>query len=344
MVCATVLVPTHEHAWTLPYAVGSALSQTVADLEVFIVGDGPTEETRAAARKLAAADGRVRFFDNPKGPRLGEVLRHAALQEARGEIVCYLADDDLWLPHHVAEMLRLLRDADFAHTLPVGVRPDGTLMTWQADLRLPYFREMLLSGVNQVPLSCAAHTLAAYRRLPHGWRTTPEGTATDLYMWQQFLAQPWCRAASGTRLTAVVFPSPDRLEWTPRQREEEIRAWMERLATPEGRAELTASLVTHLTDLRVERAMGVYTLEQHLAAATQERDRLRAELAALEAAHATLAARAAALEEEASALREELAAIRRLPSWRLRQRVLRHPVGARLLRWVGRALAGPGAS
>ena len=64
------------------------------------------------------ADPRVRFFDLPKGERHGERNRHLALAEAAGRIVCYLSDDDLLLPRHVATMLELLEGADFAHGAP----------------------------------------------------------------------------------------------------------------------------------------------------------------------------------------------------------------------------------
>jgi hypothetical protein len=242
---ATVLIPTFDHGPTLRHSVGSVLSQSVADLEVFIVGDGVSDEVRRFIRELVRTDGRIRFFDNPKGPSRGEVHRHRALSEARGEIVCYLSDDDLWLPDHVATMRELLRDADFANTLPLSRRPDGSLSGWTVDLGLPHFRELLLSGENRVPLSCAAHTAAMYRRLPHGWRTTPEGP-TDLFMWQQFLSDPACRAVSGTRPTAIVFPSSERKRWTPEERARELASWSARLARPGSAESLAREAVAFL--------------------------------------------------------------------------------------------------
>ena len=162
------------------------------------MGDGVPAVTREVMDELTRSDSRVRFFDNPKGPRHGELHRHAALQDARGEIVCYLADDDLWRPGHVEEMRRLLAEADFAHSLPFWIDADGGLHHLRIDLGLAYYRELLLGGENRIPLSCGAHTMALYRRLPAGWRTTPENTFTDLYMWQQILAVRGCRAVSGT--------------------------------------------------------------------------------------------------------------------------------------------------
>ncbi len=187
MTRATVLVPTFDHGPTLNYAVRSALDQTVADIEVFIVGDGVPPLARGFIEELVGEDSRVRLFTNDKGPRHGEIHRARALEEASGEIVCYLSDDDLWLPDHLEVMRELLEEADFAHCLPVRVEPDGSIGVWPVDLTKEADRELLLSGENRIPLSCSGHTLAAYRRLPHGWRTTPDNVPTDLYMFQQFL-------------------------------------------------------------------------------------------------------------------------------------------------------------
>jgi GalNAc5-diNAcBac-PP-undecaprenol beta-1,3-glucosyltransferase len=126
MPAVTVLVPTHEHAATLPVSVGSALRQTFDDVEVLVVGDGPAEAVRHAAQQLERHDPRVRFLEYPKGPKQGLANRHAALEHARGQVVCYLSDDDLWLPRHLEVMRALLAEAEFAHGLPVKVAPDGS--------------------------------------------------------------------------------------------------------------------------------------------------------------------------------------------------------------------------
>src|SRR6266498_4170613 len=99
---ATVILPTHEHSALLPLALRSVQSQTVQELEIFIVGDGVRDSGRKSITRLAKADDRIRFFDYPKAPRQGEANRQVALREARGSIVCYQSDDDLWLPEHVA--------------------------------------------------------------------------------------------------------------------------------------------------------------------------------------------------------------------------------------------------
>lgn len=240
---ATVLVPTHDHGPLLSRAVGTAFGQTVDDIEILIVGDGVDETTREVVRELER-DERVRFFDHPKGPRRGEAYRHRVLMEhARGEIVCNLADDDLWLAEHVETMYEFLQDADFAHASPVMVYGDGSIRAWPVDLSLPDHRSRVLTARGFFPLSSQAHTMAYYRRLPYGWRTTPEGVGTDTYMARQFLAQRDCRAVSSARPTYVGFPHGERKTWTLERRVAELDEWTQKLSAPKGREELLLAVL-----------------------------------------------------------------------------------------------------
>ena len=241
---ATVVIPTHDHGPTLLRSVRSAMEQTVGDIEIVVVGDGAPDVTRSLMASLVAEDSRVRYLDNPKGERLGEVHRRVALRDTTGEVVCYLCDDDLWLPGHVAAMLDLLGDADIAHSLPVGVDEHGDAFVWRVDLSEEADQRLHLEGHNRVPLSCFAHTRSAYERLPEGWRPGPATLPSDLHFYQQFLRQPWCRAVSGRRATSVHFPSPLRTGWSEQERLDELDRWRARLR--DDPAGLFEDLVDHL--------------------------------------------------------------------------------------------------
>jgi GalNAc5-diNAcBac-PP-undecaprenol beta-1,3-glucosyltransferase len=235
---ATVLVPTHDHAVTLPYAVRSALAQSEEALELIIVGDGVDELTRAAAESLCALDDRVRFADRPKGERHGEAHRHEILTtEARGRLVFYLSDDDLWMPEHV-ETLRAVFDAtgaDFVNSLTIGRLADGTLVKLNVDMGMEAHRDLMLTGFNRVGLSSAAHTLDAYRRLPRGWQPAPAGTPTDLHMWHQWINEDWPRYAAAVRPTVLNFPSAQRREATDEERAAELEEFEPVLRDPRAR-------------------------------------------------------------------------------------------------------------
>ncbi len=230
---ALVVIPTFDHADMVTRAIASVRGQTVQDFELFVIGDGAPERTGELLAEVCAEDPRVQYVRHPKGEGNGESYRHQVLKASGCEVVCYLGDDDLWLPRHLETMLLLLQNADFAHTLHVEMRPEGYVCAWGADLTCASFRaRMLNSNSNFFGPTCAGHTLAAYRRLFHGWRPRPDGIASDLYMWRQWLTQDWCRFHSEPTATSLHFPTPQRTGWTLAQRLQELDHWSRRLAEP----------------------------------------------------------------------------------------------------------------
>jgi GalNAc5-diNAcBac-PP-undecaprenol beta-1,3-glucosyltransferase len=317
---ATVLIPTHDHGPMLLHSARSALAQSVEEIELFIVGDGVPDVTREVVSELQR-DERVRFFDNPKGPRHGEIHRHAALREARGEIVCYLSDDDLWFPDHVGYMRQLLEVTDFAHTLPLYIDEKGEIVCLTGDLALPKYREFLQSGVNFFALSCTAHTVEMYRRLPHGWRTTPAGIPTDLYMWQQFLADPGCRAKGGTRPTILHFPSPLRRDQLPADRLTELEEWSSNLQDPAWRDTFTLQVLDHVARNRTEESVRLHAeIEAHKQARADLRTAIQTQQERIDRLTAQIHVRERridALNCRTRELAHTLRAIRDSRSWRL---------------------------
>ena len=243
----------------LPYSVGSVFSQTVPDIEIFILGDGADDATRGVIRDLMRRDARIKFFDHPKHESRSEPNRHAALADARGEIVCYLCDRDLMLPDHVETMRQLLAQADFAHTLISHVLPAGSLKFTKAiDLARAADRRRISSrwrGGNGIPLSFVGHTLALYRKLPYGWRTTPARHFTDIYMWEQFLAVSECRAKSGTAPTILYFPRWRRNDWTVDQKVEELKRWSGLMTAPCWKERFLQQVIDGLEQSRIERRL-----------------------------------------------------------------------------------------
>jgi glycosyltransferase involved in cell wall biosynthesis len=134
MPSVAVLIPTYNHGELLRHSVRSALWQTLQPSEILIVGDGVTVTTREVALDLAKTGPRIRFYDFPKGARLGEQHRNAALRDVNADIVCYLSDDDLWFPNHVETVAGLLAFADFASSLDLSVEHDQTITPGLVDL------------------------------------------------------------------------------------------------------------------------------------------------------------------------------------------------------------------
>jgi hypothetical protein len=240
---ASVLIPTHDHASTLPLAVESALSQTVQDLEVLIVGDGVTEEVREIALALQRQDGRVRFLDFAKGPHHGEIHRHTAIQQSAGEIIAYLCDDDLLMPLHVADMVEMLKDHDLAQCLNGFADPSGRIGLYSGSLEDPRFVAQLNETskmYNFVGITGTAHTREFYERAGTPWETTPPGIPPDQHQWRRMLLSGEVRGKTSRRMTVIGLPTSQggRDTWTPEERLAELELWAELMRSPTGQEEL----------------------------------------------------------------------------------------------------------
>ncbi|WP_395331133.1 glycosyltransferase family 2 protein [Novosphingobium sp. BL-8H] len=84
-------------------ALRSARAQSFADIEIIVVDDGSTDETRTIALAHAAQDPRVRVID---GPRIGlAAVRNASLAAARGRWAAILDSDDLLHFRHIERLV-----------------------------------------------------------------------------------------------------------------------------------------------------------------------------------------------------------------------------------------------
>src|SRR5687768_12930279 len=123
----SILLPTHNRADILPFAIRSVLAQTFQDFELLIVGDGCTDQTAKVIRDFS--DARISWFDLPKAPNFGYANRNIALRQARGTYIAFMAHDDLWLPDHLELLHTPLQQPgiELVYSRPVFVIPDGML-------------------------------------------------------------------------------------------------------------------------------------------------------------------------------------------------------------------------
>ena len=105
----SVIIPTKGRPDLLMRAVGSALGQTLSDLEVIVVVDGDDPET--IVRLGSVADRRLNIIVNQTS--LGAAMaRNVGAQSAVGQWLAFLDDDDEWSPKKLEEQLSLVRSDD----------------------------------------------------------------------------------------------------------------------------------------------------------------------------------------------------------------------------------------
>jgi teichuronic acid biosynthesis glycosyltransferase TuaG len=109
----SILTPLYNGVEFLEECVDSVVTQTYTDWEMIIAVNGHGEDGGAVAtkaREIAAKDvgGRIRVVVQPKVS--GKVASlNVIMGEARGEWICLLDVDDLWLPTKLEEQIAALR-------------------------------------------------------------------------------------------------------------------------------------------------------------------------------------------------------------------------------------------
>ena len=100
----SIIITTYNRSQLLVEAIESVLRQTYPHVEVLVADDGSSDNTAACVH---AVDGPIRYLRLVHTGR-PSVTRNRALAQARGDLIAFLDDDDLWLPHKLARQVELL--------------------------------------------------------------------------------------------------------------------------------------------------------------------------------------------------------------------------------------------
>ena len=104
----SVLVPVCNYARYVARAIVSVLEQSYGNFELIVCDDGSTDGSLAIARHFEAIDSRVRVVQKENGGQASAL--NAAFREHRGEIVCILDADDIFLLHKLQRVVDEYRE------------------------------------------------------------------------------------------------------------------------------------------------------------------------------------------------------------------------------------------
>ncbi len=132
-----MIIPCYGGEAFIGEAVESVLSQSGGDVEVIVVDDASPDESIARIERLN--DGRVRIVRHAANRGIA-AARNTGLGVARGELVAFLDQDDLWLPGRLALQLDAFRthagdDVGLVFGDVVVRFPSGE--DWKPRLRVP---------------------------------------------------------------------------------------------------------------------------------------------------------------------------------------------------------------
>jgi glycosyltransferase involved in cell wall biosynthesis len=89
----SIVIPTYNYGRFIGETIDSALAQSYSPMEVIVVDDGSTDDTR---ERLAGYGDRVRYiYQQNRGL---SAARNTGIEAAHGEFIALLDSDDLWLP------------------------------------------------------------------------------------------------------------------------------------------------------------------------------------------------------------------------------------------------------
>ncbi len=218
----SILLPTHNRAEVLGYAIRSVLWQTSQDFEVLIVGDGCTDRTADVVQGFG--DRRIRWFDLPKAPHFGYANRNVALREARGRYVAFLGHDNILFPDHLSRLATCLdaHGAELGYSRPLWVTRQGQIKPAAVNLHDLDTLAIFLSQRNLIPATCVMYRGECHQR--YGYWNPDLPIAADWDLWVRFIQ-------GGHRRNFAYEPVPTCLHFTaiwrkPKWSLQEIQALM----------------------------------------------------------------------------------------------------------------------
>ncbi len=200
----SVLLPTHNRADLVGYAIRSVLWQSEQDFELLIVGDGCTDGTAEVVAGFD--DARIRWFDLLKAPHFGYANRNIALRQATGDLVAFIAHDDIWFPDHLELLSGQLERgaAEWAYSRPLWVSTDGFVVPIGVNLTNEDELEHFLTEANSIPALCVMHRRSCLEAYGYWPEDAPE--AADWLLWGKIIE-------GGGRQRLAFFRTPTSLHF-----------------------------------------------------------------------------------------------------------------------------------
>lgn len=183
----SIVMPTHNRADVIKFAIESVLAQTEQNFEFLIIGDGCTDNT-AAVIKPYLKDSRIKWFDLPKAPGFGYANRNVVLKQAKGKYIAYMAHDDLILTDHLELCRQQLDSSDdikLVYSRPLYVNPQGDMMPLAFNLGDARTMKEFMKVGSPIPSSNVAHRRSCFDEV--GYLNDKLLNSADWDLWRRMV-------------------------------------------------------------------------------------------------------------------------------------------------------------
>lgn len=129
----SVIVPAFQSEARIGATLERLRHQSFTDFEVVVVNDGSTDRTSAVVRRVMENDPRIRLVEQDRNCGIA-IARNVGIEAARGDLLAFLDDDDLWLSRKLALQVARYDAADGTAVVSCYsalVDPAGRLLGWR---------------------------------------------------------------------------------------------------------------------------------------------------------------------------------------------------------------------
>ncbi|HEY9849897.1 MAG TPA: glycosyltransferase family 2 protein [Leptolyngbyaceae cyanobacterium] len=103
----SVIIPTYNRAYLIASAIDSAIKQTYENLEIIVIDDASTDNTKEIVTSFD--DQRIRYIIHPTNAG-GAAARNTGIDAAKGKYLAFLDSDDVWLPNKIELQLAAIQN------------------------------------------------------------------------------------------------------------------------------------------------------------------------------------------------------------------------------------------
>jgi len=150
----SVVLPTWNRAYCVARTIDSVLAQTYSGIELIVIDDGSTDDTRDLILSRFGADPRVRYvYQSNSGVC---AARNEGFRQSRGEYIALIDSDDAWEPWKIELQVACMKqrpEVGMVWTDMTAIDPDGSRIS-NAYLRRYYsayqwftYRDLFTDGI-----------------------------------------------------------------------------------------------------------------------------------------------------------------------------------------------------